>query len=120
MEVGAPLLALALAPHLDSLSRQAPRQGPVTAQELAAITLANGGDNIGVYVPKFAAAGNVATAGYVAVFLFMVDAWCALGRHLASRPLVAKALSRWDHILLPIVLITIGTLILVQGGAFGL
>ena len=41
---------------------------------------------------------------------------------LAQRQLVeiAKALSRWGHIVLPVALITIGALILIKGGAFAL
>ncbi|MFI6741384.1 hypothetical protein ACIBI9_51430 [Nonomuraea sp. NPDC050451] len=42
------------------------------------------------------------------------------GRFFATRPLIAKALSRWGHILLPLVLIGLGVAILVEGGAFGL
>lgn len=34
---------------------------------------------------------------------------------LATRPLVARALSRWGHVVLPVALITIGVLILVGG-----
>ncbi|MFD1537547.1 hypothetical protein [Nonomuraea guangzhouensis] len=37
-----------------------------------------------------------------------------------TRPVIAKALSRWGHLLQPIVLIALGLLILIQGGAFGL
>jgi len=39
---------------------------------------------------------------------------------LRHPPAIAKALARWGHILLPVVLITIGLLILIEGGAFGL
>jgi|SRR5882757_4168176 len=88
--------------------------------QVAAITFANGGDNIGVYVPVFAAAGTGGMIGYVAVFLVGVAAWCALGWFLATRPLAAKALSRWGHLVLPVVLIGIGLVILIDGGAFGL
>ncbi|MFJ3658347.1 hypothetical protein ACIPPR_34210 [Streptomyces nigra] len=42
------------------------------------------------------------------------------GRFFATRPVIAKALSRWCHILLPLVPITMGVLILVKGGAFDL
>jgi len=49
-----------------------------------------------------------------------VAVWCFAGRYFATRPLVAAALSRWGHVLLPLVLIGIGLLILVEGGAFGL
>ncbi|SEG86590.1 Cadmium resistance protein CadD, predicted permease [Thermomonospora echinospora] len=88
--------------------------------EVAAVTFANGGDNIGVYVPVFATAGASGMSVYVMVFLILVAVWVAAGRYFATRPAIAKALSRWGHILLPVVLIGIGLLILTEGGAFGL
>ena len=54
------------------------------------------------------------------VFLALLAVWCAAGLFFASRPLVARALSRWDHILLPVVLVGIGLIILIEGHAFGL
>jgi cadmium resistance protein CadD (predicted permease) len=88
--------------------------------QVAAVTFANGGDNIGVYVPVFTVAGVGGMSIYVAVFVVGVALWCAEGWFLATLPLIAKALSRWGHIMLPIVLIGIGVVILVAGGAFGL
>lgn len=87
---------------------------------VAAITFANGGDNIGVYLPVFANATAAGVASYCLVFLVMAALWCALGRFLATRRPIALALSRWGHVLLPVVLVGIGGLILVEGGAFGL
>jgi cadmium resistance protein CadD (predicted permease) len=88
--------------------------------EVAAVTFANGGDNIGVYVPVFATAGVGGMSVYAAVFLVLVAVWCFAGKFFATRPVIAKALARWGHILLPLVLIAIGLLILIEGGAFGL
>ena len=93
--------------------------GPSTLK-VASVTFANGGDNIGVYIPVFAAAGAASLVGYSAVFLVMVAVWCGLGLFVATRPPVARALDRWGHIVLPVVLIAIGVAILVEGGAFGL
>lgn len=76
---------------------------------VAAVTLANGGDNIGVYVPVFATTGVTL---YVVVFLVLVAVWCAAGRWFATRPVIARALSRRGHVVLPVVLIAIGVLIL--------
>jgi len=95
-------------------------QGGPTVRKVAATTFGNGGDNIGVYVPVFDTVGARGTIVYAAVFLVLVGVWCAAGRFFASRPVIAKALGRWGHILLPAVLITIGMIILIQGGAFGL
>ena len=102
----------------DSDDQPAGDGGP-GALQVAAVTFANGGDNIGVYVPVFTVAGPAGTATYVTVFLIGVGIWCAAGWFLATRPVIARTLSRWGHIILPIVLIGIGVLILVEGGAFG-
>ena len=95
-------------------------QGGPTVRKVAATTFGNGGDNIGVYVPVFDTVGTSGTFVYAAVFLVLVGVWCVAGRFFATRPIIARALSRWGHILLPVVLITIGLIILIQGGAFGL
>jgi cadmium resistance protein CadD (predicted permease) len=95
-------------------------QGGPTVRKVAATTFGNGGDNIGVYVPIFDTVGTSGTFVYTAVFLVLVGVWCVAGRFFATRPIIAGALSRWGHILLPVVLITIGLIILIQGGAFGL
>ncbi|WP_062430166.1 cadmium resistance transporter [Herbidospora daliensis] len=85
-------------------------RAPTGVLAIAGITFANGGDNIGVYVPVFATQGVVV---YVVVFLVMVGVLCLAGRFLATRPVVAKALARWGHVLFPVVLIGIGLFILV-------
>uniref|UniRef100_UPI000B85FD4B cadmium resistance transporter n=1 Tax=Actinoplanes derwentensis TaxID=113562 RepID=UPI000B85FD4B len=83
--------------------------------EVAAVTFGNGGDNIGVYVPVFASAGAGGMTVYVVVFLLLVAVWVAAGRFFATRPVIARALGRWGHVLLPVVLIGIGLLILSDG-----
>ncbi|HEX5143296.1 MAG TPA: cadmium resistance transporter [Mycobacterium sp.] len=93
--------------------------GGVGVMAVAAVTLANGGDNISVYVPVFAFAGYSGMVGYVAVFLVGVAVWCAVAWYVATRPAVAKVLARWNHIIMPVVLIAIGLVILIDGGAFG-
>lgn len=83
---------------------------------IAAVCFANGGDNVGVYVPAFAATGPAGLVGYAVVFLAGVAVWCVAGRFLATRPGVARVLARWGHVVLPVVLIALGVLILL--GAF--
>lgn len=104
----------------DEDDEQGPTGGGPKALEVAAVTLANGGDNIGVYVPVFATAGVSGMSVYAIVFLILVAVWCFAGRFFATRPVIAQVLSRRGHILLPLVLIGIGLLILIEGGAFGL
>ncbi|SFO44253.1 Cadmium resistance protein CadD, predicted permease [Pseudonocardia ammonioxydans] len=97
----------------------ASKDGPALLT-VATITFANGGDNIGVYVPVFVTVGYTSLLVYAAVFLVLVGVLCAAGKFLATRAPIARALSRWGHILLPLILIALGIVILVEGGAFGL
>ncbi|STX33376.1 cadmium resistance transporter [Kocuria rosea] len=87
---------------------------------VAAVTFANGGDNIGVYVPVFATIGPTAVVAYCIVFLALVAVLVVLAKFIATRRGIAEVLERWEHILFPIVLIGLGIVILVHGGAFGL
>src|SRR5690625_3350249 len=87
---------------------------------VAGVTLANGGDNIGVYTPVFLSVEPLAVVAYCIVFLALVAALVTLAKFVATRPPIAEVLERWEHILFPIVLIGLGIVILVSGGAFGL
>lgn len=92
----------------------------VSVLTVAAVTFANGGDNIGVYVPVFATVSTTAVVAYCIVFLVLVAVLVALARFVATRRPIAEVLERWEHILFPIVLIGLGVVILVEGGAFGI
>lgn len=87
---------------------------------VAAVTFANGGDNIGVYVPVFATASTTAVIAYCLVFLALVGLLVLAARYVATRRPIAEVLERWEHILFPLVLIGLGVVILLEGGAFGL
>ncbi len=92
----------------------------VAVLAVAGVTFANGGDNIGVYVPAFLNLEPAAVVVYCVVFLALVGVLVMLARFVATRPPIAKVLERWEHVLFPIVLIGLGIVILVSGGAFGL
>lgn len=80
----------------------------------AALTVANGGDNLGVYIPLFAgfsADGLVITA---VVFALLCGLWCLLGMKLASLPRVQAVIRRWKGILVPAVLILLGLSIILS------
>ena len=87
---------------------------------VAGVTFANGGDNIGVYTPVFLSVEPLAVVAYCVIFLVLVAVLVALARFVVIRPPIAEVLERFEHILFPIVLIGLGIVILVSGGAFGL
>ena len=93
---------------------------PISVMTVAAVTFANGGDNIGVYVPIFVTVGTVGIIAYSGVFLLLVAGLVLVARYVATRKPIAATLERWEHVLFPLVLIGLGIFILVEGGAFGL
>jgi cadmium resistance protein CadD (predicted permease) len=81
------------------------------ALAVAGVTLANGGDNFGIYIPLFATA-PAAMPIYIAVFALMTAVWCALGYVIVNNPLIGSQVRRYGHLLLPVVLIGLGLYIL--------
>ncbi|WP_447924978.1 cadmium resistance transporter [Georgenia muralis] len=92
----------------------------ISVWTVAGVTFANGGDNIGVYVPVFVTVGTGAIIAYSIVFLALVAVLVVLAKFVATRKPIAEILERWEHVLFPLVLIGLGVVILVEGGAFGL
>jgi cadmium resistance protein CadD (predicted permease) len=78
---------------------------------VAAITIANGGDNLSVYIPLFAKDVAVLPL-YIGVFTVLTAVWCWLGYVLVKNPVGGAVMARWGHFLLPFVLIAIGAHVL--------
>ncbi|HEY9641252.1 MAG TPA: cadmium resistance transporter [Coleofasciculaceae cyanobacterium] len=90
------------------------------AYGVAAVTVANGGDNLGIYVPLFAASDALSLVVILGVFFLMIGLWCYLAWQLASHPVIARLLTRYGERLVPWVLIGLGIFILVENGSYRL
>lgn len=84
----------------------------LSALAVAGVTFANGGDNIGVYVPVFTTSTPAEVAIYCVVFLILVAPLVWAARFVATRPGIAEALEKWESVLFPAVLILLGIAIL--------
>lgn len=87
-----------------------------TTGRIAAITFANGADNISVFTPLFRSlhgAGSLLAAG---LFLALIGVWCAAGALLGTHKAMVAALGRISHWLVPVVFIAVGVLIVITGG----
>jgi cadmium resistance protein CadD (predicted permease) len=87
---------------------------------VALVTVANGGDNIGIYGSLFATRGGWENAVLVLVFLAMTAAWCVIAHYLVNHPTLGNPIRKYGHIALPCALIGLGFYILGSTGALRL
>lgn len=87
---------------------------------VAAITFANGSDNIGIYLPLFAKSDLTHLAIILAIFFVLVGVWCYLTYYLTRQPLLAKFLTHYGNNLVPFVLIALGSFIALDSHALNL
>ncbi|GAB1544698.1 cadmium resistance transporter [Scytonema sp. NUACC21] len=88
--------------------------------KVAAVTLANGGDNISIYIPLFAGHTFASMAVILFVFFLMVGIWCAIAFSLARQTAIAHILTRYGDMAVPYVLIGLGLFIMYERGTFKL
>jgi cadmium resistance protein CadD (predicted permease) len=79
---------------------------------VAAVTMANGADNIAVYTPVFRTVGVVDSLVTIAVFAVLVAVWCLAAAWLGGHGRVIALLGRFGHWLVPLVFVVIGLVIL--------
>ncbi|MFG1871941.1 cadmium resistance transporter [Micromonospora arborensis] len=86
---------------------------------VAGVTIANGADNVAVYVPVFRALGVADSAVFLLVFVLLIALWCAAGAWLGGHRRVVRLVERAGHWLVPTIFIAIGVVILVSSGVLG-
>lgn len=85
-----------------------------------AVTIANGGDNIGIYVPLFASSDLRTLSIILLVFFGLIAVWCGVAYRLSQFPGVAHVLTRYSHRIVPLVLISLGIYILLENKTYRL
>ncbi len=95
----------------DDANDATPPVGTSPVLAVAAVTIANGGDNLAVYIPLLAA-NRSSMASYVGVFTALTAVWCALGFALVKNRVFGARIQRYGHVALPFVLIGLGVHIL--------
>jgi cadmium resistance protein CadD (predicted permease) len=92
----------------------------VRSLEVAAVTVANGGDNIAVYTALFASRNGFEVATIGIVFAVMTGLWCFAAGWLVNHRALGSPIRRHAQHVIPFVLIGLGILILIRSGALQL
>ncbi|MCV3212123.1 cadmium resistance transporter [Plectonema radiosum NIES-515] len=87
---------------------------------VSAVTVANGANNIGIYVPLFASSNLPSLGVIVCVCYLTIGLWCFLSYHMTRNPLMAPILARYGRKIFPFVLIYLGFSILIKSGTYQL
>lgn len=80
----------------------------------ALITIANGADNLGVYIPLFVQLAPWQLVTLVCVFAAMTGVWCFLGKKLSELSLLQRILRRYKQFIVPVVYILLGIYVLIS------
>ncbi|GFE69154.1 cadmium resistance transporter [Chroococcus sp. FPU101] len=101
-------------PNIEQNSAFSPLTNYLSPQAcgVAAVTFANGGDNIGIYVPLFANCTWGSLVVILSIFFTLVGVWCYIAYRLSHIPIVAESLTRYGSYFIPFVLIALGVSIL--------
>ncbi len=86
---------------------------------MAIITLGNGADNIGVYIPLFTGFSSAERIGAVIVFVCLTALWVFLANTLAEFPKVKSVIKTYKAIAIPVVFIALGVFIILDSGLIG-
>ncbi|MEH2071335.1 MAG: cadmium resistance transporter [Nostoc sp.] len=87
---------------------------------VSAVTIANGGNNIGIYVPLFATSNLPSLSVIVCVCYLAIGAWCLLSYNLTRNPLMTPVLTRYGRKIFPFILIYLGLSILIKSETYRL
>jgi cadmium resistance protein CadD (predicted permease) len=101
-------------------SKQGSAAGRTNIAAVIAMTVANGGDNVSVYIPLFALRSGRDIAVMGVVFAIMTALWLNLAYWLTRHRMIGEPVRRYTRLLMPFVFIALGVLILYQAGTLTL
>jgi cadmium resistance protein CadD (predicted permease) len=87
---------------------------------VSAVTIANGSNNIGIYIPLFASSTLPSLSVILCVCYLTVGLWCFLSYNLTRQPGIAFVMARYARKVFPFVLIWIGLSIVLENQSYQL
>jgi cadmium resistance protein CadD (predicted permease) len=104
----------------EQVSNRRSAAGRTNIAAVVAMTVANGGDNVSVYIPMFALRSGPDIALIGIVFWIMTALWLNLAYWLTRHRAIGAPIRRYARLLMPFVFITLGVFILYQAGTMKL
>jgi cadmium resistance protein CadD (predicted permease) len=86
--------------------------------KVAAITVMNGGDNIGTYIPLFSQAKGAEIAVYVVVYYILVGAWCLVAFLFMKQKHILRVAEKYASVVVPFLYVGLGIYIIVKSSCY--
>lgn len=80
------------------------------------LTIASGGDNLGVYIPYFSSLNWSKIIIVLIIFAIGVAVLCELSHSLSKIPMVSETIEKYEKIIVPVVFIVLGIYIMFENG----
>lgn len=85
---------------------------------VALLTIASGGDNLGVYIPFFASLDWANILVSLIIFAIGIVALCELSRSISKIPFISETIEKHERIIVPLVFIPLGIFIMYNNNVF--
>ena len=82
---------------------------------IALISIANGADNVGVYIPLFAGYSWTELISMIVTFAALILLWCLLAKRLSDLPVLNRFIAKHKQKIIPVVFVALGLYILLNG-----
>jgi cadmium resistance protein CadD (predicted permease) len=86
--------------------------------KVSIITLMNGGDNIGTYIPLFSQANGAEIAVYVAIYYILLGVWCLVAFLVMRQKHILLVVQRYVRVLIPLLFVGLGVYIIIKSSCY--
>ncbi|GFF40408.1 LOW QUALITY PROTEIN: hypothetical protein IFM46972_06202 [Aspergillus udagawae] len=103
-----------LFPEEDEESEKSKISGVKSILRVSAITVMNGGDNIGTYIPLFAQAKAAEIAVYIVTYYILVGVWCLVAFLVMKQGHIWLRAKKYASVVVPVLYLGLGVYIIVK------
>ncbi|KFY46245.1 hypothetical protein V494_00530 [Pseudogymnoascus sp. VKM F-4513 (FW-928)] len=86
--------------------------------KVAIITVMNGGDNIGTYIPLFSQAQGAEIAVYVVVYYILLGIWCLIAFLIMKQKHILRVAEKYATFIIPFLYLGLGIYIVVKSDCY--
>jgi len=107
-----------LIPTKEEESEESTLVGVKSVLKVSVITLMNGGDNLGTYIPLFSQAKGAEIAVYVVVYYILLGVWCIVAFLVMRQRHILHVFQKYADMAIPFLYVGLGVYIIVQSSCY--